>query len=308
MGKKKNIDMAIDPNEESVAKPKKTSQKMTIWEDLYQDLNPRVGEALRNARVKPEQLVTMSDGEITAIAGIGEEGLEEIRAKYAPDAIMEELKQHDVPQEDLTKTATPRKPRHPNRGGKKIRAMKSKVDRTKLYEVIEAVKLVKQTNITSFDSTITLHLNLKEKISKVEVTYPFAAGAKKKIAIADDVLLKEIEKGILNFDILLTTPAMMPKLAKYARILGPKGLMPSPKAGTVTTDPEARRKEFEGGKTMVKAEAKYPLLHAVIGKTSQKEEELTANIKALLAAVKLSKIDKAVLAATMSPGVKLLLQ
>ncbi len=81
--------------------------------------------------------------------------------------------------------------------------------------------------------------------------------------------------------------------------------MPSPKAGTVTPDPEKKAKEFEAGKTVVKAEAKFPLMHVTVGKIDQKEEELVANIKALLDAVKLKNVTKATLASTMSPGVKL---
>jgi large subunit ribosomal protein L1 len=131
------------------------------------------------------------------------------------------------------------------------------------------------------------------------------AGAAKKVAIVTDELLKDIEKGKIEFDILVTSPAFMPKLAKFAKVLGPKGLMPSPKAGTVTPDPEKKAKEFEAGKTVVKAEAKFPLMHVTVGKINQADEELIANIKALLDAVKLKNVTKATLASTMSPGVKL---
>lgn len=307
MGKKKNVDMSVDPAEKQAPAKSETKKKMVIWEDLYTDLAPRVASALREARVKPEQLVGMSDGEITAIDGIGEVGLEEIRTKYAPEAAVAEFIVKAEANQDSQAAAEPalRGPRHPDRGGKKIKAMKSKVDNTKLYQIEDAVKLVKETNYTSFDATLALHLNLKERISRVEVTFPHLAGPAKKVAIADEALLKKIEKGSLDFDILLSTPAMMPKLAKYARVLGPKGLMPSPKAGTVTSDPDKKAKEFEGGKTMLKGEAKFPLLHVVIGKLSQPEAELAANIEAVLGALKPGQITKAVLASTMSPGVKL---
>ena len=309
MGKKKNVDMSAETTVE-----KKVSKKaMVIWEDLYTDLDGRIAEALREARVKPEQLVTMSDGEITAIEGIGETGLEEIRAKYAADINAEptqnssELSDSSELNETQSPVSTlrPANKRHSFRGGKAIRTAKSKVDRTKTYSVEDAVKLVKDVNITKFDASLTLHLNLREKISRVEVNFPFVAGAKKRVAIATDELLADIEKGVIDFDILLTTPAMMPRLAKHARVLGPKGLMPSPKSGTVVANPEAKKKEFEGGKTVVKPEAKYPLMHVTVGKLSQKSEELVANIEALLEAVKAKNIDKAVLASTMSPGIKL---
>ena len=299
--------------------PKK-QKVMTKWEDLYTELSPHTAEALRAARVKPEQLATMADGELTAIEGIGDTSLEEIRAKYpvdvsAPQGLSstgdlagDQVGTAELGGETLKVTAEPKpkKIMHPFRHGKAIRAAKSKVDRTKTYAIEEAVKLVKATNTTKFDATVTLHLNLnpKEKLTRAEVTFPFMAGAQKRVAIVTDELLKDIEKGKLDFDILLTTPAYMPKLAKYAKVLGPKGLMPNPKSCTVTPNPEAKAKEFAAGKTVVKAEPKFPLMHVTVGKVGQKEAEITANIRALLEAVRRKNVVKAVLAATMSPGVK----
>ncbi len=282
-----------------------------IWEDLYTDLGTRIANTLRTARVKPEQLTTMSDGEITALPGIGEVALEEIRTKYPLSLEKTDKKTSepttDSPAPSEAESEVVRKPKHTNRGGKKIKASLSKINRTKLYTASDAVKLIKDTNITSFTATLTLHLNLTERVSRVEITFPHQAGKTKIIAIADDKIISEIEKGNFNFDILLATPAMMPKLAKHARVLGPKGLMPSPKAGTVTPDPEGKKKEFAGGKTMIKGEGKFPLMHITIGKLDQPDKELIANIETALTAVNVSKITKATLASTMSPGIKLLL-
>lgn len=294
--------------------PKK-QKSMTIWEELYTDLSSNVAEALRLARVKPEQLTNMTDGDITAIQGITETGLEEIRSKYQP-VIEDEVLSSGAPvsadsSEQLAPAEEigprPANKRHDFRNGKAIRAAKSKVDSQKKYGIEEAVKLLKSTNITKFKSTVTLHLNLvtKDAPTRVELTFPHMAGAAKKVAIVSDELLKDIEKGKIDFDILVTTPAFMPKLAKFAKVLGPKGLMPSPKAGTVTPDPEKKAKEFAAGKTMVKAEAKFPLMHVTIGKIDQPETELVANIKTLLEAIKLKNVTKATLASTMSPGIKL---
>lgn len=311
MGKVKKV--VMDASQEAEVKEKKISKKksMTIWEELYTDLAPRVGEALRSARVKPDQLVSMSDGEITAIEGIGDDGLEEIRAKY-PLVLEDSETAAEVSGEAATEEVKPEGPRPANkrhlfRNGKAIRAAKSKVDRTKNYSVSDAVKLVKATNITKFDATVTVHINLtgKEAPTRVELTFPHMAGTAKRIAIASDEILKDIEAGKIEFDILLTTPAFMPKLAKFARVLGPKGLMPSPKSGTVTPNPESKAKEFAAGKTVVKAESKFPLMHVNVGRISQPDFELTANVQALLDAVKPRNIGKAVLASTMSPGIKL---
>lgn len=306
MGKRKDTTGKVAP---------KAQKSMTIWEDLYTDLSPNVAEALRLARVKPDQLVNMTDGDITAIQGIFDNGLEEIRSKYQP-VIEDEGKSPvapangDSPQQTETvevEGPRPANKRHDFKNGKAIRASKSKVDSQKKYTIEEAVKLLKVTNITKFVATVSLHLNLitKDAPTRVEITFPFAAGKTKRVAIVTDELLADIEKGKIDFDILVTSPAFMPKLAKYAKLLGPKGLMPSPKAGTVAADPEKKAKEFAGGKTVVKAEAKFPLMHVTVGKIDQPEAELLANIRALLDAVKLRNITKATLASTMSPGIKL---
>lgn len=302
--------------ETTTVAPKK-QKSMTKWEELYTDLSDHTAMALREARVKPEQLKNMADGELTAINGINETALEEIRAKYAADLTVEPttsdtvVATSDTVSQEHSDTAgiIPPNKRHDFRGGKAITTAKSQVDRTKNYSIEEAVALVKKTNITSFNATVTLHLNLtaKDAPTRVELTFPYAAGAAKKVAIVSDELLAKLDKGVIDFDILVTSPAFMPKLAKYAKLLGPKGLMPNPKAGTVTPNPEAKAKEFEGGKTQVKAEPKYPLMHVTVGKTSQPETELVANIKAMIEAVKPKFIVKATLAATMSPGVKLAL-
>lgn len=297
--------------ETTTVAPKK-QKVMTKWEELYSDLSPHVAESLRNARVKPEQLTTMSDGELTAIEGINETALEEIRGKYAADIASVATDNpatesvENTPVETEVKVIPPNK-RHSFRHGKAITTARATVDRSKNYSVDEAVALIKKTNITSFAATVTLHLNLvgKDAPTRVELTFPHAAGAAKKVAIVSDELLAKLDKGIIEFDILVTSPAYMPKLAKYAKLLGPKGLMPNPKAGTVTQNPEAKAKEFEGGKTMIKAEPKFPLMHVTVGKTSQPDAELAANIKTVIEAVKPKFIVKATLAATMSPGIKL---
>lgn len=297
---------------ESTSVAPKKQKSMTKWEELYTDLSPAVAEALRSARVKPEQLATMSDGDITAIEGIFDTGLEEIRAKYQIDLSSPESETATevapVAVEAVEEVGPrPANKRHSFKNGKAIMTAKSKVDPQKKYGIEEAVKLLKETNITKFVSTVTLHMNLvtKDTPTRVELTFPYMAGAKKRVAIVSDELLKDIEAGKIDFDILVTSPAYMPKLAKYAKVLGPKGLMPTPKAGTVTPDPEKKAKEFEAGKTVIKAETKFPLMHVTVGKINQPEAELIANIKAMFEAIKLKNVTKATVASTMSPGIKL---
>ena len=115
--------------------------------------------------------------------------------------------------------------------------------------------------------------------------------------------MAQIKQNQFDFDILLAKPEQMKDLAKFARYLGPKGLMPNPKNGTVTPNPEARQKELEGGQVTIKTERKAPLIHAVVGKASLTETELEANIQALLTAFK-GRVLKCTLCATMGPGIK----
>ena len=285
------------------------TQTKINWETVYSDLSTRTAKALREARIHPEKLPQMTDGEILAIDGIGDKGLEEIREKY-PAGEKIELKQEEIKEtpEEITKadrTTWPANKRHLFRNGKKIKEARAQVDKNKLYPPKEAIELLKKVNIAKFNATVTLHLNLKERLPKVEVTFPYSTGKTKRIEIVTDETLVKIEKGQLDFDILIATPAMMPKLAKYARILGPKGLMPNPKMGTVTKDPEAKKKELEGGKTILKSEPKFPIMHINIGKIEQKTEELVANLETVINAVKPKNITSATLASTMSPGIKI---
>ncbi len=293
------------------SKPNTDNQVLTTinWETVYSDLSTRTAKALRQARIHPEKLPQMTDGEILAVEGIGDKGLEEIRDKY-PAGEKIELKQEEIKpetSEESSKTDRAQWPvnkRHLFRNGKKIKTARTQVDKNKLYQPKEAIELLKKINIAKFNATVTLHLNLKERLPKVEINFPYSTGKTKKIEIATDSTIAKIEKGQLDFDILIATPQMMPKLAKYARILGPKGLMPNPKMSTVTNDPEKKKKELEGGKTIIKSEPKFPLMHVNIGKIEQKTEELVDNLETVIDAVKPKNIISATLASTMSPGIK----
>lgn len=187
----------------------------------------------------------------------------------------------------------------------------SLVDKTKLYPMADAVSLVKQTSLTKFDGTVELHINLnpatmgEKKDFRGSVNLPHGTGKQVRVVIADDKVLADVEAGKINFDILVAHPSMMPKLARVARILGPKGLMPNPKTGTVTPDPEKRAKELSTGSVNFKTEPDQPLIHLVVGKVSFDDKKLVDNVEAILQAVGRGKIAKATLSATMSPGVKI---
>jgi len=187
--------------------------------------------------------------------------------------------------------------------GKKYTTARSNVDKTKLYDPFAAIELLKRLSISKFDGTVTADLVVKEVGIQVDVTYPHLTGQTLKVAIATDELLEQIAAGTIDFDILLSEPNMVPKLAKYARVLGPRGLMPNPKNGTITPNPERRKTELEKGATTVKTERKQPVMHATIGKVSMETKDLVENLTALIEAVN-TRLIKASITATMSPSVK----
>src|SRR5690606_26334359 len=156
-----------------------------------------------------------------------------------------------------------------------------------------------------FDETVELHINTTEPGISGQLKLPHGTGKEIKVAIVDDAVLAEIEKGKMNFDILIAAPQMMPKLAKVARVLGPKGLMPNPKNGTISENPEEAAKKFLGGQMSVKTENKVPVIHLAVGKISFEDDKLSENIKTVGSAIKRDRIKKIVLKSTMSPAIRL---
>lgn len=194
--------------------------------------------------------------------------------------------------------------REPRVRSKKYNEVKTKVDRNKSYSVKEAIKLVKETSYTKFDGSVELHMVIKKTGLSVQVSLPYSGGRQKKVEIANEGTLKKIQEGKIDFDILVATPEMMPKLVPFARILGPKGLMPNPKNGTLVPDIK-KAKSVKGNTITIKTEKEAPLIHTVIGKVSQNEEELEKNLAVIIKAVSEKQIEKAYLKATMGPSIKL---
>jgi len=192
--------------------------------------------------------------------------------------------------------------------GKKYKEAKKKIDVLKLYPLKEAIKLVKDTSISKFDGKIEAHITVADIGNVGEITFPHLDLGAKKIVILNDAILAEIKDGKVNFDILIATPVTMPKLLPFARLLGPKGLMPNPKSGTLTDKPEEAVKKLSVAKTMVKTEKKAPVIHIIVGKVSQSETELQANVTELIKVIKVPKIKKLALCATMGPSVKVLIE
>lgn len=192
---------------------------------------------------------------------------------------------------------------------KKYQQVKALIDPKKKYEIAEALELVKKTSMTKFDGNVEVHIRLLGKSGKPEqarglLKYPHSTGKKTTVVILDDKMVEGITaSGKAPADIYVATPELMPKIAKLAKILGPKGKMPNPKAGTITADPEKTKKELEAGQTEYKTDS-YGIIHQIIGKISGKTNELEENFSALLDVLPQDKIVSVNLCATMGPSVK----
>ena len=180
------------------------------------------------------------------------------------------------------------------------------LDRNKSYPLKEALELLSKFEKAGFDETVELHINTIDGSVSGRMMLPHGTGKKARVAIASDELIEQLEKGTIDFDVLIAHPSMMPKLAKVAKFLGPRGLMPNPKSGTITDKPEEAMKKFEEGQINFKTE-KSPIVHLSVGKLSFGPDKLSENIEAAIEAINKAKIRNAILKSTMSPGIKLLI-
>lgn len=236
------------------------------------------------------------------------EGVElkpEVEALLKADATSSAADGSVEPKEKKARVAKPRV------RSKRYQDLASKYERMKLYPLKDALALTKKLSTTRFDATVEAHFNInKETLGKDKATLsgavvlPHGTGKKRVVKIADEALIEAVGKGIIDFDVLVAHPSMMPKLAKVARVLGPKGLMPNPKNGTVTPTPEKRIKELEGGEVQWKTEADQPLIHQAVGKISFTEAQLEKNIKTLVNSIGISKMVKLTISSSMGPGIK----
>ena len=221
--------------------------------------------------------------------------------------------------------------------GKKYVEASKKVDKQNVYSAEEAIKLVKETAITKFDSTVEVALNLNLDTKKADqqlrgsMVLPNGTGKTKKVlviaknAFADQAraagadyvgdvdMLEKIEKeNWFDFDTLIATPDMMPQLGKLGKVLGPKGLMPNPKTGTVTTDVKKAVEDVKSGRIEYRTDS-FGNIHAIIGKVSFDEEKLLQNLNAFVAMIAKTKpsvvkgtyIQNISISSTMGPGIKI---
>lgn len=209
------------------------------------------------------------------------------------------------------------------KGQAKYRSVKykeaaEKVEKSKKYALTEAIDAAKESSYTKFDGSLEMHIGVSVKNIRGLVSLPFASGKKLKILafgkgaensgadlIGDDAKLAEIIRGITSsFDVVVTTAEWMPKLARAAKVLGPRGLMPSPKNGTITENLEKAVKEIQSGKVEYKTEKNGQVIHLSVGKVSQASEEVAQNTKILFNAIGKTKVKKLVISPSMGMGIK----
>ena len=221
--------------------------------------------------------------------------------------------------------------------GKKYVEVSKLVEKNKLYTSEEAVKLVKETNPAKFDASVELAMRLNLDTKKADqqlrgaLVLPNGTGKTKKVLVlargaqaeaareagADyvgdmDMIAKIEQENWFDFDVIIATPDMMPVLGKLGKLLGPKGLMPNPKTGTVTMDTAKAVKEVKGGRVEYRTDS-YGNVHVLVGKVSFTEEQLLEKIKAFVSLIMKSKpsvvkgeyIKNISVSSTMGPGIKI---
>ena len=219
---------------------------------------------------------------------------------------------------------------------KKYNEALTKVEKNKAYTKEEAVKLVKETSVSKFDASVEVAMNLNLDTKKADqqlrgaLVLPKGTGKTKKVLVVargeqakkaeaagadyvgDTDMLEKIEKeNWFDFDVMIATPDMMPLLGKLGRVLGPKGLMPNPKTGTVTTDVEKAVSEVKAGRVEYRTDS-YGNIHGVIGKVSFDEKDLLENLVYFVSAITKVKpstvkgdyIKNISITSTMGPGIK----
>ena len=214
-----------------------------------------------------------------------------------------EVKAQDTVTESVAKTARIKKTKIRS---KSYQAAKLLTSLDISHSVPESITLLRKVSLTKFDGSVELHITLKDKgfAKEVDLAHPF--GKAKRVVEASDEVIADIESGKFDFDILIATPAQMGKLVKFAKILGPKGLMPNPKNGTVTTDIKFAIQKFSSNQNLkLKSEKDSPAIHTTVGKLSMNNEQLTQNISAVLAVIPSGRVAKIILKSTMSPAIKI---
>ena len=269
----------------------------------------------------------------TAKAGKrSEKAIAEAEEKAAKEARKAEKAEADAEAAEKPKQhANPTRSRLERRG-KNYREAAKLVETDKLYTLKEAVALAQKTSKVKFDATVELHVNLgvdprhADQNLRDNLVLPSGTGKAVRVAVFADEdaegadvsgvekITKELEKGTISFDILISTPANMPKLGKYARLLGPRGLMPNPKSGTVTQDVARAVQQAKAGRVEYRVDS-TGIVHVGVGKVSFDAADLLKNVEAVLTSIRTNKpasvkgtyVKAVTLTTSMGPAIRVAL-
>ena len=260
--------------------------------------------------------------------------IEEVKAEEERQERKAERKAEEKAAAEKPKGAVPITRPLIERRGKKYQAAAKLVEK-KAYSLKDAIELAIKTNTAKFDASVEAHVRLgvdpRQADQNIRTTIVLPNGNGKSVRVAvfapldvckaakaagadiaeDEEFLKQLDKGIIDFDVLISTPAYMPKLGKYARLLGPKGLMPNPKAGTVTMDVEKAVKEAKAGKIEYRVD-KQAIVHIGFGKVSFGADKLMENANVFFESLKAQKpaslkgtyVKSVFIATTMGPSIE----
>jgi len=229
------------------------------------------------------------------------------QAEEAKKELEEEIAQAKAEEAEEIKEKVAKKKSNKSVRGKKYLAAHALIDQNNVYTVEEGIDKVLETTIVKFDPTVEVHAKLSISGIRGTISLPAGAPKEKRVKIADEKNVEEIvaaaKAGKIDFDILLATPAIMPKLAAAAKVLGPKGIMPSPKSGTVVEDTAAAAEEIKSGKVEYK-EDDQKNIHLAIAKASFGKDKIKENLMAFLKILPKNKVTGIYLTSTMGPSVK----
>lgn len=296
---------------------------------MAQDNAKKTNEIVEETTVTetPEVDVANVEAEEKATAKAGKRSAKSIK-EAEEKAAKEERKADAAEADDKPKQhANPTRSRL-QRQGKNFRKAAELVEKGKIYTLAEALELATKTNPAKFDASVELHINLNvdprhaDQNLRDNLVLPQGTGKTVRVAVFADedaanadisgveTIIKQLDKGVIDFDILIATPANMAKLGKYARTLGPRGLMPNPKSGTVTTDIAKAVAEAKAGRVEYRVDS-TGIIHLGVGKVSFGAAKLEENARAVLASIKSNKpasvkgtyVKAIFVATTMGPSI-----